>query len=231
MEMLTNLRTSFALAVGLVMTSAQVSIAADFKLKTSEAKPPESVANEIASAMEPTVYEISKGDKILYRFWFGKVIPLKGKPESAGKALAQFNQPSVFGVVEVLEEHRDYRDDELFENVFIIRYGIRPDDGNHLGTSDFRHFGVLVPAKQDTKLSGIDGYKPLVKASSFDTVSDHPVILSLRPVDGEIGSDASIQEPVPDHHALRVKASGGIDGSDERIPVAFDIVFEGYAEF
>ena len=229
--MLTNLRTSFFLAAGVLLASAQWTFAADFGLKTSETQPPESVSAEIAATLEPKAYEISKGDKILYRFWFGKSLQLAAKPESAGKGVEQFVQPSVIGLVEVLEEHRDYRDDELFENVFTIRYGIRPNDGNHLGSSDFRHFGVLVPVKQDTKLNGIDGYKPLVKASSLDTVSDHPVILSLRPVDGDEGTSASLQEPAPDHHALRVHASGAVDGNEERHPVVFDIVFEGYAEF
>jgi hypothetical protein len=72
-------------------------------------------------------------------------------------ALDQFIQPSLIGIVEVPEESRDYRDDELFKNVFTMRYGLRPDDGNHLGTSDYRHFAVLIPADQDQKLNGMKG--------------------------------------------------------------------------
>jgi hypothetical protein len=231
METLMTLRTSLWMAAGVLIATAQFTLAADFSLKTKESKLPESVSVEIAGSLSSSVYEISKGDKTLYRFWFGKAIKLKAKPDAPGNGLDQFVQPSVLGVVEVLEEHRDYRDDELFENTFIIRYGIRPNDGNHLGTSDFRHFGVLVPAKKDTQLDGIDGYKSLVKASSFDTVSDHPVILSLRPVDGDAGSTPSLQEPAPDHHALRVKANGAVEGGEEQIPVVFDLVFEGFAEF
>ena len=219
------------MAAAVVIASAQFAFAADFGLKTKEGNPPASVSKEIAATIDPTVYEISKGDKTLYRFWFGKEIKLKAKPDVPGNGLDQFVQPSVIGVIEVLEEHRDYRDDELFENVFIIRYGIRPNDGNHLGTSDFRHFGVLVPAEKDTKIDGIDGYKPLIKASSYDTVSDHPVILSLRPVEGDAGAAASLQEPAPDHHALRVTANGVVEGGTEPVPVSFDLVFEGYAAF
>lgn len=219
------------MAVGVVIASVQPALAADFGLKTKESKPPESVSSEIAATMASTAYEISKGDKTLYRFWFGKALKLQAKPDAPGNGLDQLVQPSVMGVLEVLQEHRDYRDDELSENVFVIRYGIRPNDGNHLGTSDFRHFGVLVPAEKDTKINGIDGYKPLVKASSYDTVSDHPVILSLRPVEGNADSAASLQEPAPDHHALRVAVNGTVEGSDEPVPVVFDLVFEGFAEF
>ena len=70
--MLTNLRTSFFLAAGFLLASTQWTFAADFGLKTSETQPPEGVADEIAATLEPKVYEISKGEKTLYRFWFGK---------------------------------------------------------------------------------------------------------------------------------------------------------------
>ena len=59
-----------------MLASTQWTFAADFGLKTSETQPPEGVADEIAATLEPKVYEISKGDKTLYRFWFGKAIQL-----------------------------------------------------------------------------------------------------------------------------------------------------------
>jgi len=205
--------------------------AADFMLKTEDAPAPESISKEIRGHLDSKVHTISKGDKVLYRFWFTQKVQLSAAPSSPGKALDVCVQPSLLGVVEVVEEQRDYRDDELFQNVFTIRYGIRPDDGNHLGTSDYRHFGVLIPVEQDKKLQGISGYKPLVKASSLDTVSDHPVILSLRPVSGGDGNYPALVEPVSHHHALRLELKGTTEGSEASHPVLFDIVFDGVAEF
>ena len=72
--MLTKIRTSFFLAAGVFLASVQWTFAADFGLKTRETQPPESVSAEIAATLEPKAYEISKGDKTLYRFWFGKLL-------------------------------------------------------------------------------------------------------------------------------------------------------------
>jgi len=206
-------------------------LAADYQIKTRELPLPEKVTPEIASTMGAMVYEIFKGEDLVYRFWFRKGIPLSTNPEKSEMAVDQFIQPTLIGIVEVPKEGRDYRDDELFENVFTMRYGLRPDDGNHLGTSDYRHFGVLIPAEQDQKLNGMEGYKSMVKASSHDTISDHPVILSLRPAEGDVENLPSIHEPARHHHALRVKLTGKVENEEKLCPVVIDIVFEGYAEF
>ncbi len=230
--MKTTTQTVFKLATMLILFCCMVSSsAAEFKLKVSENKIPDQVATSIASTLEGKTYEIMKGDDLIYRFWFRKEIPLSSKPDTPEDALAAFIQPELIGIVEVPEESRDYRDDELFKNIFTIRYGIRPDDGNHLGTSDYRHFAVLIPAKMDKELDGIDGYKSLVKKSSSDTISDHPVILSLRPVDGESGKLPSLTEPARHHHALRVELLGKVKESEMTASVKFDLVFDGYAEF
>jgi hypothetical protein len=71
----------------------------------------------------------------------------------------------------------------------------------------------------------------MVKASSHDTISDHPVILSLRPAEGDTENLPSIQEPARHHHALRVKLAGKVQKGEEKNPIVLDIVFEGYAEF
>ena len=226
-----SLRSLFKLVAPGFMISCLSVLAADYQVKTRENKVPDAVAPEIASTMSVQAYEIFKDEDLVYRFWFREVIPLSAIPEKAEMALDQFIQPSLIGVVEVPEESRDYRDDELFKNVFTMRYGLRPDDGNHLGTSDYRHFAVLIPADQDQTLNGIEGYKPLVKASSDDTISDHPVILSLRPADGDTEKLPSIQEPARHHHALRLELAGKVEKEEDKNPIVLEIVFEGYAEF
>ena len=222
----------YKLGAAMWMTYAISMCGADYQIQSSERKVPDQVAAAIAETMKPIVYEISKDEDLLFRFWFRDGIPLSAKPESPEKALDVFVQPALMGVVEVIEEGQDYREDELFKNVFTLRYGLRPNDGNHLGSSDYRHFAVLIPSSQDQKVDGIDGYKALVKASSLDTISDHPVILSLRPSAGNVRDQPSIQEPAHKHHALRVEVNGKEEnGDNKKLSIVFDIVFEGFAEF
>jgi hypothetical protein len=131
----------------------------------------------------------------------------------------------LIGVVNVPAATRDYRDDQLPAGAYTMRFVLQPQDGNHLGTAEFQYFVALTPAKLDTKLDGITDYKQLVKASSKETTTDHPVILSLRPPSAEAGDTPKIVEPAAEHKSVLVKvpAKSGGDAS----PVAFEIVVEG----
>jgi len=85
---------------------------------------------------------------------------------------------------------------------------------------------VLVPAKVDTKPDGIADYKALVKASSKETSTDHPVILSLRPA-SDAGPEPKLQTPATDHKSVRVTVPAKVAGAAEKTSLSFEIVFEG----
>jgi hypothetical protein len=119
---------------------------------------------------------------------------------------------------------RDYRDDEIAASVYTMRFALQPQDGNHSGSADFPYFGVLVPAKLDTKPDGIKDYKELMKASSKETSTDHPMVLSLRPVTSAEGVAVKLTTPAADHKAVRVKVPA--KGPDTK-EIAFEIVVEG----
>ena len=165
------------------------------------------------------------GDKPAYEFWFCNEIPLQAKPESVARGLDALKQATLLGAVSVPKAKRDYRDDELAAKVYTLRFALQPQDGNHLGTAEFNYFAVLVPAKLDPKPDGITEYKRLVKTSARETSSDHPVIMSLRPVSSDAGEFPSLQQPVPDHKTVRVKVPA--KAGDAKISLVFEIVYQG----
>ena len=120
---------------------------------------------------------------------------------------------------------RDYRDDELAAGVYTMRLVVQPQDGNHLGSAEFLWFAALVPAKLDTKPDGIADYKTLVKASSKETATDHPVILSLRPPSSTDGDAPKLCEPAAEHKSVRVKVPARL--GDEKTALVFEVVYEG----
>jgi hypothetical protein len=133
----------------------------------------------------------------------------------------------LLGVVVVHANKRDYKDNDLFKGVYTMRFALQPQDGNHSGSADFPYFALLVPAKVDTKVEGILDYKTLVKASSKDTPSDHPVIISLRPASSEDGELPKLNQPAPDHQSVRLKIPARVAGSDKTIPIVFELVYKG----
>jgi hypothetical protein len=180
---------------------------ADLTLKVADAPPPKEIDPSIQKLLQPKAIQLLEGDQPAFQFWLVNELP-------GAKALEGIKQATLLGVASVPKSQRDYRDDEIAAGVYTLRFALQPQDGNHLGTSDFNYFAVLTPAKLDTKPDGITEYKALVKASSKETSSEHPVILSLRPTKGDT---LELVEPAPEHKSVRVKIP----------PLTFEMVYEG----
>ena len=191
----------------LFLLAAVAAQAADLKLKTGDAPLPKEVDASIQKLIQPKAIQLVDGDKPAFQFWLAKELPLQSKPASAAKALDAVKQTTLLGVVSVPSAQRDYRDDELAAGVYTMRFVLQPQDGNHLGSAEFPY------------------YKALVKASSKETSTDHPVILSLRPASSDAGDTPQLAEPAPEHKTVRVKVPSSAGG--EKTSIAFEIVYEG----
>jgi hypothetical protein len=200
--------------------------AADLALKVVDKEPPKEIDASIRAKLQSKAVQLLDGDKPVFEFWFATEILLQSKPASVSKALDAIRQTTLLGAVSVGGNQRDYRDDDLAAGVYSMRFVLQPQDGNHLGTSEFSYFVALTPAKIDTKLDGIADYKALVKASSKETTTDHPVILSLRPASSDAGEDLKLNEPAPDHKSVRVKVPAKA-GDSEKTSITFEIVYQG----
>ena len=209
----------------LVFLLLNTSVAADRTVKVTDKEPPKELDASIRGKLQTKAIQLLDGDKPVYEFWFSSEIPLQSKPASIGKALDVIKQATLLGAVAVARDARDYRDDEIRSGVYTMRFALQPQDGNHLGTSDFSYFAVLTPAKIDNKLEGITDYKTLVKASSKETSTDHPVILSLRPAASDAGDAPKLNVPAPDHKSVVVKVPA--KAGAERADITFEVVYEG----
>jgi len=219
--------TKPSLLLGTVVTLLQInaSTAADLAVKVADKEPPKELDASIRAKLQTKAVQLLEGEKPVYEFWLSAELPLQSKPASAGKALDAIKQTTLLGAVAVSRDQRDYRDDELHAGVYTMRFALQPQDGNHLGTSEFNYFALLTPAKIDNKLDGISDYKALVKASSKETSTDHPVILSLRPASSDPGDLPQMNTPAPDHKSVRVKVPA--KAADEKTSLTFEIVYEG----
>src|SRR5439155_18649709 len=216
-----------SLFLGTLLTFLHVNAAtaADLALKLADKEPPKELDASIRAKLQTKAVQLLDGEKPVYEFWFSAEVLLQSKPASAGKALDAIKQATLLGAVAVARDARDYRDDEIRSGVYTMRFALQPQDGNHLGTSDFSYFAVLTPAKIDNKFDGITDYKTLVKASSKETSTDHPVILSLRPAASDPGDLPKLNVPAPDHKSVVVKVPG--KAGAERTEITFEVVYKG----
>lgn len=211
--------------LALLLFPARWTGAAELTLKVEDKEPPQEIDASIRSRLPAKAVQLLDDDKPVCEFWFSAEILLTSRPASVAKALDSVKQATLLGAVSVASDRRDYRDDELPAGVYTMRFALRPDDGNHLGTSEFSYFAVLVPAKLDTKPDGIADYKALVKASSKETATEHPVILSLRPVSSGEGEFPKLNEPSTGHKSVRVKVPA--KAGEETMSLFFEVVYKG----
>jgi hypothetical protein len=201
--------------------------AADVTLKVVEKEPPKEIGESIRKVLETKAIQLLQGDKPIYELWFRKDVPLKSKPETPAKGLQSLDEVTLLGVAVVAVPRRDYKDNEILPGPYTIRFSLQPQDGDHLGTSEFPFFAVLIPAKSDSALDAIKTYKAMVKASGKGTATGHPVVLSLRPPSSESGDTPNLTTPAPDHKAVRLKLPAKAPDSDQPSSIIFELVHEG----
>jgi hypothetical protein len=218
-------KSSMAIIAVLLALNLTNLCAAELTVRVADKEPPKDLDASIRAVLQQKAVQLMDGDKAVWEFWLVGELPLQAKPASLAKALDALKQPALIGAVSVPKAMRDYRDDELAAGIYTMRFALQPQDGNHLGTAEFSYFAALTPAKLDTKPDGIADYKALVKASSKETSTDHPLILSLRPAGAEAGDAPTLQGPASEHKSVRLKIPARSGG--EKVSLSFEVVYEG----
>ena len=200
---------------------------AELAVKTTRIEPPGEVGESIRKLLQSTAVQLLDSDKPVWEFWFRNDLPVKSKPESPGTALGLISETTLLAVVSVHADQRDYKDNEIPAGVYTARFGLQPQDGDHLGTAEYAYFAVLIPAKADQQLEGISTFKAMAKASGKDTSTGHPIVLSLRPATSEQGDFPALNAPATNHKSVRVKIPAQISGSDSTTNLIIELVYKG----
>ena len=108
-------------------------------------------------------------------FWWVKSLAVSGAPEWANVA-----EGSLVGAVQIPAVFRDIRGRTIKPGVYTLRYGVQPQDGDHLGVSSFRDYLLLSPAAvdQDPAPAGHDG---TIGISKKTVGASHPGAWMLNP--------------------------------------------------
>lgn len=229
-RLLQSLGASWFVIFALFWKPAYSLSAAEFSVKVVDKAPPADVGESIRAALQSKAVQLLDGEKPLFEIWFRREIPLKLKPESPTKGLQAIAETTLLGVVAVQKAQGDYKDNEIAPKLYTARFGLQPQDGDHLGTAEFPYFAVLIPVKTDTSLDGISGYKAMFKASGKDTATGHPVALSIRPAAADEGDVPKLIEPAADHKSVRVKLPAKVGDKGEQTSIVFELVYQGHGK-
>lgn len=144
---------------------------------------PAGLSAEVTAALNGSGFRVSDVKGVVCDVWFTKEVPLKPKFKSSLRIKYPFQPGQLIGAIRFPEGSKpnDFRGQPLKPGIYTLRYGLQPDDGNHLGTSEIRDFLVGCPPKEDVDPKRIDDIQKLFKLSGVSAGTTHPAIFLLYP--------------------------------------------------
>jgi hypothetical protein len=155
----------------------------------------------------------------LLEVWLRKSVPTN----SAASGSSDFLYPSLsegvsLGVLHFPSQGADFRGQAMKPGFYTLRYGLIPQDGNHMGVNPTRDVFILCPAAVDNDPAAALKFDDLVKLGRQASGAPHPGFLVGAPVNGD--SFPAVVKDDQGHWNLQVK----IHGSGGDLPIAFTVV-------
>jgi hypothetical protein len=165
----------------LLLAAASSALAADFTVEAAGA-PPQELSPAVRSVLAETGVRAVVGATDL-TVWLRREPPLAETPSSAmGLAFKSLKQGELVGALQVAAPWSDYRGRTVPPGLYTLRTALRPEDGYHMGVSEYRDFLLLLPAAEDTDPGRPWTYDEMVELSRRSSTSSHPAVLALFPV-------------------------------------------------
>lgn len=202
-----------------------------FSFVIEEKAPPEEISADVRAKIAPKAYQLSDANGLFFEIWLVPELALSGTGATAEESMAKIEPISVLGAIVVhQEDHHGFRDDPIDLGTYVLRMSIQPEDGDHVGTSPYDFFAILLPYDIDNELKEFpDDHEFMVELASEDTVAEHPAILALQPMDSAEGEfprlDVNEKE---EWHSLCLKFPAKAGGEAVTIPIK--LVFEGIGD-
>jgi hypothetical protein len=159
---------------------------------------PEGLAKPVAALLAPGGVRVvvAKGPVTL-DFWWVSGLPMK---DGSAVAWSDVEEGTLVGAVNIPADFRDLRGRIIKAGLYTLRYGIQPQNGDHLGVSPFRDFLLVSPAAVD-KDPAPHGHDGAIELSKQAIGGSHPGVLSIDPP-GTNAAPLSLHKTELDHDAV-----------------------------
>jgi hypothetical protein len=178
---------------------------------------PESVPDTTRQMIAPEGVTVKAGDVAVVTFWM-RSAPFEGELASGfGVRFDNVPEGAFLGVLEFPERGSDFREQSVPPGVYTIRFGLHPEDGNHMGVAPSRDFALLSPVDQDLEIATNFDFDGIVELSA-KVGNPHPTVARLELPEGDEGPN--LWENDYEQWVLDLPVAGTVLG----------IVVDGHAE-
>ena len=212
------MQRTFATGVIAAVFAAAVfpALAADFVAEAGAAVP-EAVPDATRELVVPEGVTVRAGDVAVATFWM-RSAAFEGDPASGfGVRFDNVPEGAFLGVVEFPEKGSDFREQSVPPGVYTLRFGLHPEDGNHMGVAPSRDFALLCPVEKDLEVARNYDFDGIVQLSA-DVGNPHPTVARLQLPEGDAGPN--LWENDYEHWVLDLEVADTVVG----------IVVDGHAE-
>ncbi len=185
--------------------------AGDFQAAAGGPPPPCGMAEALGSMIESEGV-VAKGPdgKVAAEFWM-RTSAFEG--EGAGGFGIRFEaipEGSLLGVVRFPDTGSDFREQHIKPGVYTMRFGLHPENGDHMGVAASRDFAVLIAVDADKEPAMNLEFEPLTKLSMDTAGNPHPTIMRLELPDGD--ESAHMWQDDMEHWILDLKTADDVIG-------------------
>jgi len=207
-----------------LLLSFTAASAADDKLEKIGRFTDNSASASLHAALEPAGYKFILGTgKELGEIWLAKSVTLGPKKNVEGASYPELAVSEFIGVISFPDGAKDFRGNPVKPGSYTLRYGLMPDDGNHLGAAPSRDFLLVSPIASDADPSTSFTAGQLIALSKKSMSVNHPGVFMLLPAQGG-GSPRAYQNADSfDIFSAELKGNGG-----QELP--FELVLKGTAQ-
>jgi hypothetical protein len=154
-----------------------------YKADSAGAPPPE-LKPAIAQVLGKTGFQITSNGAKYCELWFRTELPGAATPSNEQNVtLPNVPVGALLGVVRFDAQGSDRRGQAIQPGVYVLRYGVLPDNEKHQGAAPHRDFLLLTPAGEDQDPNSPPNFDALVALSRKASRTPHPAVLSFWKAD------------------------------------------------
>ena len=184
--------------------------AEEFQIGSADPLVGDQVSEAIRSAIQSPGVRVSGPDgKSVAEFW-GRSTPFSGEPVvEYGVRFETIPEGAFLGVARFPEKRSDFRRQDVPPGLYTMRYGLHPEDGNHMGVAASRDFALLTPIAEDPEPSKNLSFDELV-AMTLQVGNPHPTVLRVGFPEGE--EAPNLWQNDYEHWVLDIETGGELIG-------------------
>ena len=174
----------FLLACCLLIVTAAGASGADYTVEVISDPPPAGLSDAIRRELQESGLRVLEDGEPFCDVWFRRSLPGEGAGGGLSRSYPDVPDTVLLGAIRVTGDMRDNRDNRFEKGLYTIRHGLQPQDGNHVGASEYIDFALLLSAERDSSVDGsFSDSMAMIYRSLDDGGTGHPVVFAMIPPD------------------------------------------------